>query len=184
MYSFIDEPVGVWSALKNERSESLLEVYYKDRKRWSYTFQSCAILSRYQNIEKSISSAIGKSKQPNLFLTERCLDTDYHVFTKMLVADGSIDKLEFDIYKRLFDHLKSTAVPLTAIIYVNTPPAVCMDRIQSRGREGEEGIPLEYLQNLANFQDSWLSAAGVPVLRTDGTSVDDVTKFLDDLLKS
>ena len=38
---FIDEPVDTWSNIRNDNQESILEVFYKDRKRWSYTFQNC-----------------------------------------------------------------------------------------------------------------------------------------------
>ena len=54
---FIDEPVGVWSAFRNEGGENMLEVFYRDRKRWSYTFQNCALLTRFQNIETEIGRA-------------------------------------------------------------------------------------------------------------------------------
>jgi hypothetical protein len=51
-YCFIDEPVEFWESLKNEENESLLEVFYADQRRWSYTFQNCALLSRFKNIER------------------------------------------------------------------------------------------------------------------------------------
>lgn len=54
---FIAEPVSVWTEIKNEKEESLLEVYYKDRKRWSYTFQSCALLSRFQNLNNALKKS-------------------------------------------------------------------------------------------------------------------------------
>lgn len=130
-WCFIDEPVEFWESLKNNENESLLEVFYKDQRRWSYTFQNCALLSRYHNIESAVkehqqafhilkkqqkqqyditdisSSSItnnndmsnnrnnndndtNKNKiEYKIFITERCLDTDYQVFAKMLHADGS-----------------------------------------------------------------------------------------------
>ena len=51
----INEPVGVWSSFRNDANENMLEVFYKDRKRWSYTFQNCALLTRFQNIESAIA---------------------------------------------------------------------------------------------------------------------------------
>jgi deoxyadenosine/deoxycytidine kinase len=81
---FIDEPVSTWGEIKNTEGESILEVFYRDRKRWSYTFQTCALLTRYQNIELAVNHERMLGKMGNLvFLTERCLDTDYQVFTKV-----------------------------------------------------------------------------------------------------
>ena len=53
---FIDEPVDTWTALKNDEGESLLEIFYADKKRWSYTFQNCALLSRYNLIEEAVKA--------------------------------------------------------------------------------------------------------------------------------
>jgi deoxyadenosine/deoxycytidine kinase len=173
-WSIIDEPVGVWEAVKNERHETLLEVFYKDRRRWSYTFQSCALLSRFQNIERAIQSKSKKDwadepgRHERIFITERCLDTDFNVFTKMLNDEGSIDMLEFDIYQRLFQHLRANSAPLAGIIHVDTNPTECMRRIKARSRGGEDGISLEYLQSLDKYQRLWIESTSVPVLKLKG----------------
>ena len=141
-WTFINEPVDSWSKIRNEKDQSILEVFYEDRKRWSYTFQNCALLTRYQEIEAAITAARANTDNdsscmgPKVFLTERCLDTDYHVFTKMLKADGSLNSIELQLYERLLKQLKSTATPLSAIVHVNTSPVVCMERVKSRGRAG------------------------------------------------
>lgn len=202
-WNFIEEPVGLWQTLKNERDESLLDVYYKDPKRWSYTFQSCALLSRFQNVSMAVenvtaaeaalaaaaatpsSSSAERQQSPHLLITERCLDTDYQVFTKMLCDDGCIDKLEFEIYNRLYQHLQSQSVPLGGIIYVDTEPPECMRRIKSRARPGEDTIPLEYLQKLDQYQRRWVANAGIPTMTTtsDAASIEAVDRFLNALMQ-
>lgn len=175
---FIDEPVKEWSQLKNEAGESMLEVFYKDRRRWSYTFQNCALLTRYQSIE----DAVKRNSGPRVFITERCLDTDYHVFTKMLREDGSIDKLEYDLYERWFRQLKKTSTPLAGIVHVDTSPEVSAERIVSRGREGEEGIELGYLRALDKYQRAWIDAGEVPSIRADVRDAKRVQDFIQALL--
>lgn len=203
---FIDEPVGVWSAFQNEGGENMLEVFYKDRKRWSYTFQNCALLTRFQNIESAIADhfrqmesnkneqqggkikfgkGISISKVPHdrpVFVTERCLDTDYQVFTKMLRAEGSIDKLEYDLYECWFSQLKSSSTQLSAIVHVDTSPDLCAERIVKRGRDGEEYIPIEYLQALDKYQRDWVTRGDVPFVQTDTSGVEDVRNFVNSLL--
>jgi len=171
--------VGEWSTLKNEAGESMLEVFYKDRRRWSYTFQNCALLTRFQNIEKAVSQHSGDRR---VFITERCLDTDYHVFTKMLRADGSIDKLEFDLYVRWFTELKRTATPLSAIVHVDTSPEICAERIVKRGRDGEEAIPLDYLRALDTYQHAWVDAGEIPCIRASVAEASRVEDFVNQLL--
>ena len=155
-WNYIDEPLDTWTSLKNEDGTNLLECFYSDQRRWSYTFQNCAVLSRFRNIEQAISNkANGIS---NVFITERCLDTDYHVFAKMLKDDKMIDAMEFSLYERWYALLKETATPLSAIIYIDTDPDTCAERIKGRGRNGEEGIPLDYLKKLTLFQNTWVDS--------------------------
>ncbi len=161
-WHFIDEPVSTWLSLKNNQGENLLELFYKDQIRYSYTFQNCAILSRALNIQKCIEAWRKEcSFNPevalhNVFVTERCLDTDYHVFAKMLYDDGKMDLLEWDLYKMWYNFAKETSTPLSGIVYLGTPPQICASRIMNRGRKGEEHIPLEYLNNLETYQKRWL----------------------------
>ena len=109
----------------------------------------CALLSRYQIIENAISSSSCGSAydQPShkIFVTERCLDTDYECFTKMLHAENNINQLEFTIYQQYFSHLKATSTPLSGIIHLTTDPGTCQDRIRQRQRDGESAISIDYL---------------------------------------
>lgn len=181
----IDEPVETWSKIKNEEGKGILEVFYHDRKRWSYTFQNCALLTRFENIEKKINDVRAKSNDigAHIFLTERCLDTDYYVFTKMLCDEGSISKMEIELYERLLNHLRNFSTPLSAIIYVNTPPDVCKDRILKRGRSGEEEITMDYLNSLNFYQSQWIESTHIPVLNVNSTDYKKVEDFLLNLQK-
>lgn len=174
-WTFIDEPVKFWTSLRNTATnESLLEVFYKDRRRWSYTFQNCALLTRYQMIEKAVEDALSQGKcaaGPHVLITERCLDTDYHVFTKMLYAEGSIDTMEFQLYEMWLAELRKRATPLSAIIHVYNSPEVCKQRIIQRGRIGEEGISMDYLHALDRFQQDWINNTDIPRIRA---STDDL----------
>jgi len=167
---FIDEPLDTWTSLRNEKNESLLEIFYQDQRRWSYTFQNCALLSRYQLIETAIKEnnthPVGPKKR-KVFVTERCLDTDDQVFAKMLKDDGMLDPLEHKLYSNWLKLLKNAckATPLSAIVYVDTDPDTCASRIQCRGRQGEDSIPLEYLKSLDKYQSEWISSTDVPVMR-------------------
>jgi deoxyadenosine/deoxycytidine kinase len=163
-WNFIEEPVDIWSSIKNEDDESLFTVYYKDPKRWSYSFQTCALLSRFQNIETAMipftmKEHLGKIEGCQVFITERCLDTDYHVFAKMLRDQGKMDSLEFGIYSRLYDYLRSSmTIPLTAIIHIDTKPHDCLERIKMRNRTGESELSVIYLQSIEQCQRAWMSS--------------------------
>jgi deoxyadenosine/deoxycytidine kinase len=168
-WHFIDEPLDTWTSLQNESGENLLEVFYKDKRRWSYTLQNCAVLSRYLNIRRAIEDWQREcARNPavalkNVFVTERCLETDFNVFAQMLRDDGCLDGIEWELYKQWYRMLQDTT-RVTGIVYVNTSPEVCASRITKRGRKGEEEIPLNYLQALDKYHKRWIDHMASPVM--------------------
>mmetsp|Transcript_659 Transcript_659/g.1104 ORF Transcript_659/g.1104 Transcript_659/m.1104 type:complete len:330 (-) Transcript_659:252-1241(-) len=180
-WTFIDEPVDFWTALKNDDGESLFELYYHNQDRWAYTFQNCAVLSRYQLIEQTVNKNRASIPGKHVYITERCLETDYQVFAKKLHADGKLDSLEFDLYEKWIQQLQKTSTALAGVILVDAPASVCADRIKGRNRDGEEGIPLGYLEELETYQSRWIDTLQVPCTRT--TTVQDIEAFVADLLQ-
>jgi deoxyadenosine/deoxycytidine kinase len=191
-WHFIKEPVETWQNLKTEDGRNLLELFYTDKERYSYTFQNCALLSRALNIKKTIDEWIKKcqmnpeEQQFNVFVTERCLETDYYVFAQMLRDDGLMNLVEWDLYKMWYDYIKEQSYPLSGIVYLSTPPEICKERIQVRGRKGEETIPIEYLVNLDIYQKKWLRSEenAVPLYEyinygDTQTSIDQVVGFIE-----
>lgn len=55
-------------------------------------------------------------------------------------------------------------------IYIHTPAATCLERVKQRGRDGEELITLEYLQQVESIHESWANqTCPSSILRLDGT---------------
>jgi deoxyadenosine/deoxycytidine kinase len=129
----VDEPVGQWTALKNAEGKSLLELFYEDKKRWSYTFQNCAILTRLKNIQDAVEKLDSSMKGPQVIITERSVMTDKYVFAEMLRDSGDIDPLEWDLYDSWFN-IFGKKHPVKAIIYVSTSSSTSKDRINILNR--------------------------------------------------
>ncbi len=171
-WNFIDEPVDTWTQFVNEKGESLLGAFYKDRKRWSYTFQNVAFLTRIRAIAQAVKEWKERCKNDpeelknNIFITERCVNTDFHVFAKMLKEDGSMDKMEWDIYRQWHRYL-SVDCQVSGILYVQCNPKLCSERIQLRSRKGEETIPLEYLEKLHQYHEAWINNTNIPIIDID-----------------
>ena len=174
-WHFVDEPVESWMSLKNERDESLLQLFYGDKRRWAYTFQQTALLTRLAATKDAVAAwgAAGFPGSP-IFVTERCVETDANVFAKMLAEEGDMDGLEMALYRKWFDRFADKSTRPTAYILVDTPVTVCHERIARRAREAEQGdaIPIEYLDRLDSAHFSWLMRDGVEVFRYDNTSKD------------
>lgn len=159
----VDEPVAQWTSLKNAKGKSLLELFYEDKNRWSYTFQNCALLTRLKNIQKAVENIDTTISSPQVIITERSVLTDKHVFAEMLYDAGNIDPLEWELYESWFN-VFGKKYPVRAIIYVSTSSGTSKDRINTRNRSGEESIDLEYLDALDRQHKKWIKNTNIPVL--------------------
>lgn len=161
-WRFIDEPVSSWLQFKDASGKSLLELFYEDKRRWAFTFQNTALLTRLENTVGAVEDWKRETfdyAQPQVFITERCVDTDANVFAKLLAAEGDMTKVEVDLYQRWFHAFASTSLRPSAYIYVDTPPEVCSLRIKKRNRDGESNIPDEYLRKLYDAHEEWLGSS-------------------------
>jgi deoxyadenosine/deoxycytidine kinase len=178
----VPEPVDTWTSLIDDATgKSLLELFYEDKRRWAYTFQNCAILTRL----KTMKDALAAAKPGDILVTERSVLTDRHVFAEMLKASGDISSLEWTLYMKWFDTFAAD-LPIRGIIQVTTSPSTSAERIVRRGRHGEEHIPLDYLQALEAQHEHWLATTDLPVLRIsteDGVRTDDVLAVIDGWLR-
>lgn len=159
----IDEPVGEWLSMRDNEGKSLLELFYTDKTRWSYTFQNAAFITRYLNCKKALQAY--KDSDEVIFISERGILTDRFVFATMLKDEGLLNPLEWDLYTKWFDCFKND-IEISGIIYVDTPSDVCKERIIKRNRgEGEDTISVEYLKQLEKYHEQWLTKPGTSLLR-------------------
>lgn len=178
------EPVGEWMRLKDPATgKSLLELFYEDKKRWAYTFQNCAILTRLRTIKAALATTTKR-----VILTERSVLTDRYVFAEMLRESGDITGLEWELYEMWFNTF-AVDLPIRGVIYLTTGVGTSAGRIVTRGRAGEDHIPLDYLSALDTQHHRWLDSTSLPVLRIStepGVSVEAnvaaVRGFVDQLI--
>lgn len=165
-YSYVDEPLSKWDKFKDVNGKTILQKFYEDQHRYAFSFQTMALLSRLTAIKDSIEDE-KKRSAPNPIITERCLHTDKHVFASMLFDSGKIEDINYQIYLSWFDAFIQEC-PINLVVYVKTDPTICQERIGKRLREGEEGIPIEYLQQCDVYHEKMLTELKRPTLILNG----------------
>ena len=153
---FLEEPVDVWNTIVDKEGITILENYYKDNKKWAFSFQMMAYISRLSILKKAI-----ESNKYEIIITERSLYTDKHVFCQMLYDNDLIEDLEFTIYNKWFEEFN--ILQDIQYIYLKTNPEVSYERVMKRSRTGEK-IPLSYLINCSDYHDKWLSNEKVIII--------------------
>jgi len=148
---FVDEPVNDWESITDNKGTPMLQLFYQDQKKHAFAFQMMAFISRLSKLKETIENNPGA-----VIITERSLYTDKMVFAEMLYRSSDILHEHYQIYLKWFE-VFAKDYPVSKIIYVNTPPKICYDRIAIRSRNGESTIPLEYLENCHSYHNNMIN---------------------------
>jgi deoxycitidine kinase len=166
LFHALYEPVDEWIQMKDENGHNLLELYYQQPNRWSYTMQTFAFLTKMRNIRKLfqnnnlLDSPTIETK--NMIIAERSILTDYHIFAKSCHQSNKMTELEWNIYDNWFQwsyqeyieqYLKNNPMK---IIYLRLEPIISYQRINKRSRMEEKEIPIVYLEHLHQLHEEWL----------------------------
>ena len=159
---FLREPVDEWEKIKDKDGNTMLQKFYANQQEYSFAFQMMAYISRLtilretvRDIMRRVQSTDQNKKDKYIIITERSLYTDKFVFAKMLYDQGKIEDVMYQIYLNWFDEFAKD-FPVNDIIYVNTDPTKCYERIHKRARVGEEVIPLAYLTACHEYHNAFL----------------------------
>ena len=166
---FINEPVDTWESIVDENGNNMIQNYYKDKKKYAFSFQIMAYGTRvkllFHELNKMLLNPRNNTK-PH-FICERSIYTDKNVFVKMLQDEKIITKQEKTIYDHLFmdDNFDKLSIKY---LYVDTDPQLCYDRIKLRGRKGET-IDLNYLKKCDVYHKKWFDGiSNEKIIRVNG----------------
>ncbi|XP_039273652.2 deoxycytidine kinase 2-like isoform X1 [Styela clava] len=187
-WSVVPEPVARWTnistgddeaplSLSQQSGGNLLQMFYDDISRWSYTFQSYALLSRMRLQRKGVPPELEDANNPVQFF-ERSLQSDRYIFALNCYESGVMSETEWNIYQDWSSYLLRSLgeLKLDGIIYLRANPEVCYSRMQKRGRDEEKTVSLDYLKCLHEKHEAWLhrnevqmdpTLIGVPILTLD-----------------
>ena len=144
------EPHKKWQSVQG--GDNLLDKFYQDTKRWAYTFQSYAFVTRILEQQQN-----AKENKHGIQVLERSVYSDRYCFAKNCFEMGTISELEWNLYQEWFEWLVTNYAPRpTGFIYLQTEPEVCFERLKKRAREEEAAVPLSYLESLHNKHEDWL----------------------------
>jgi deoxyadenosine/deoxycytidine kinase len=128
-----------------------LHSFYEDMQRWSFNLQVYFLNSRFRQVVE-----IRKSGQN--IIQDRTIYEDANIFAPNLHSMNLMSTRDFENYSALFELMSSFIEPPDLLIYLRASVSTLVEQIQSRGREYEESIRLDYLKLLNERYENWISS--------------------------
>lgn len=145
----VQEPLQNWAS--QDFGVSLLENFYKNPKRWAYTMETLAMISRSR---EHMKAQLSDTKNQ---IMERSMYSGHYCFTLNGYDQGYFNKIEWDTYNHWVEFLfTQECKPPKGFIYLDSDPEVCYKRIAKRNRTGEENISLAYLEQIHGKHEQFL----------------------------
>lgn len=127
-----------------------LENFYADMKRWSFNLQIFFLNSRFRQI---LDIREGKKD----VIQDRTIYEDAFIFAPNLHQMGFMSDRDYQNYASLFELMESVTESPDLLIYLRSTVPNLVKQIQSRGRDYENSISIDYLNKLNERYDEWIN---------------------------
>jgi len=143
---------------RDVKGHNLLQLMYEDPERWSLTFQTYVQLTM---LEQHV-----RKEGHQVKMMERSIYSAKYCFVENLRKEGKMPASEYEVLTEWFNFLttsKDIDLSVDLIIYLRTDPKKALERVNSRARAEEDGVPLSYLTDLHNLHEDWLVDQKLPL---------------------
>jgi deoxyadenosine/deoxycytidine kinase len=127
-----------------------LSDFYADMKRWSFNLQVYFLSNRFRS-HKAISEG------PESVILDRVIYEDAEIFARNLFEIGKMDPRDYDNYVALYGVMTEYLRPPDVLIYLRANVDTLLRQISFRGRDFEQSIQREYLEQLNRHYESWIA---------------------------
>lgn len=128
-----------------------LNDFYDDMQRWSFNLQVYFLNKRFNQIIDIRES--GRS-----VIQDRTIYEDAEIFAPNLHAMGLMTTRDFNNYQDLFRLISQFLNPPDLLIYLRASVPTLVRNIQSRGRDYENSIRIDYLKRLNDRYENWITS--------------------------
>lgn len=126
-----------------------LEDYYRDIHRWSFNLEVFFLKERFRDL-------IDISQSEKTIIQDRTIYEGVYVFMQNNRAMDHLTERDFETYMELFEQMMTVVRKPDLMIYLKASVPHLVGNIQKRGREYEQAIKLEYLENLNQRYDDFI----------------------------
>ncbi len=126
-----------------------LEDYYSDIHRWSFNLEVYFLKERFRDM-------LSIAQSEKTVIQDRTIYEGVYVFMANNKAMGNLSDRDYQTYMELFEQMTTLLRIPDLMIYLRASVPHLVGNIQQRGRDYEQTIQLEYLQNLNERYDDFI----------------------------
>ncbi|MEM7575470.1 MAG: deoxynucleoside kinase [Bacteroidota bacterium] len=143
-----------------------LSDFYNDMQRWSFNLQIYFLHKRY-------SQVLDIQAGDHTVIQDRTIYEDANIFAPNLHDMGLMTGRDFENYSELFKTMTSQINPPDLLIYLKAGIGTLVRHIESRGRDYEGNMSLDYLKRLNQRYEDWIKTYDIGnILIIDADTVD------------
>lgn len=145
-----------------------LNKFYEDIEEWSFQTEMFFLCNRYKQLS-DIQKKFISNQEPVV--------ADYHIFKNLIFAKRTLPEEEYAKYEAIYKILTADMPKPNMVIYLHASLDTLMKRIKLRGREFEQMITPDYMEQLSADYHEFIERferehPEIPVLRFNGDELD------------
>ena len=126
-----------------------LEDFYQDMNRWSFNLQIYFLNKRFKDV-------VGIGRSSDTIIQDRTIFEDARIFAPNLHKMGMMSDRDFSTYMELFETMTAMVSAPDLMVYLRASVPHLVNNIQKRGRDYEQTMPIDYLENLNRRYDEFI----------------------------
>ena len=126
-----------------------LDDFYENMPRWSFNLEVFFLKERFKDV-----LAIDPSEEH--IVQDRSIFEGVHVFSANNRDMGNLDDRDFSTYMELFETMTAMVSAPDLMVYLRASVPHLVNNIQKRGRDYEQTMPIDYLENLNRRYDEFI----------------------------
>jgi deoxyadenosine/deoxycytidine kinase len=145
----LSQKMGWRPMFESVEDNPYLNDFYKDMKRWSFNLQVYFLSNRFRS-HKAITEGVES------IVLDRVIYEDAEIFARNLFEMGNMEERDYRNYIALYEVMTEYLHAPDLLIYLRASVDTLVRQIALRGRDFEQSIKREYLEQLNNHYESWI----------------------------
>lgn len=140
--------------------------FYQDMRQWSFHSQIFFLSRRLRHHRQILD-------RPGTVVQDRTVYEDAEIFAENLYRQGNMAERDYRTYREMYEAMTLFLPPPGLVVYLRASVPTLLKRIRMRGRDYEQRVSAEYLEQLNELYEEWIANFSLaPVLTVPSDNLD------------